>query len=257
MPKHSITIRKLTVSVSAIKSLSPEQRYTYYLFGHVLNEMILLGKSIRFAMPKHNDIRNARLDPELAQALFFLRIASSKVLEAQNCLRQKRVQEVLQKTIFSLLPTGYAMQEKIQSKIKNVPWLSPIRNKLSFHYPLYNDWLHVTTPTETWEDDIVFIGDLDLNIFFNGSEAVCQHWMFGNLDVDPTKAVRPMIEAMLDLLTMMCKFLDAVLNVYLTELLLDGPMEPETVGKIYAEDINTFSMPFWVHNPRACLANKP
>ena len=183
MAKHNITIKELTVPVAAIESMSPEQRYAYYLLGHIFNELIFLQKLITFAMPKHSDIRTVHLDPELAQALFILRIASAKVWEANKCLSKGAAALVLKQTIFPLFPDGRVMLDTLQNKLTKAEWLSHIRNKLSFHYPKIGDWCDVTTPTKTWIDDSILMGELSSNLFYSASESVAQHWMFGRIDM--------------------------------------------------------------------------
>ncbi|SCY13794.1 hypothetical protein [Nitrosospira sp. Nsp13] len=250
MAKHNITIKELTVPVSAIRKLSPHERYAYYLLGHIFNELMYLQKLTSFAMPKHKDTRAVRLGPELAQTLFILRIAASKVWEADICLTKHAVASVLKQTIFPLFPEGRVMLDTLQIKLKKAKWLSHIRNKLSFHYPKMEDWRDVTTPTETWEDDSILMGDLSSNMFYSASESIAQHWMFGRIDMsDPKIGVRPMIEDMADLLSLMCTLLDELLTVFLREIILDGNTEPKQIGKVSAADINSFAIPFWIHNP--------
>ncbi len=79
MTSRSVEMYALTVPLDAIKRLTHERRFAYYLLGHTFNELMCLQKLIAFSLPKHDDHRPARLRPELGQAMFLFRLASGKV----------------------------------------------------------------------------------------------------------------------------------------------------------------------------------
>ncbi|MEO8279752.1 MAG: hypothetical protein ABI564_08680 [Ideonella sp.] len=78
MTNRTVEMYALSVPLTAIKKLSDEQRFAYYLLGHIFNELMCLQKLVGFALPKHDDRRPARLRPELGQAMFLFRLASGK-----------------------------------------------------------------------------------------------------------------------------------------------------------------------------------
>lgn len=82
MTSRSIDIYEIRIPLDAVKKLSDEDRFSYYLLGHIFNELMSLQKIVGFALPKHDDVRPARVRPEHAQAMFLFRIASGKIWEA-------------------------------------------------------------------------------------------------------------------------------------------------------------------------------
>ena len=79
MKNRSVEMYALIVPLDAIKKLSEEQRFAYYLLGHMFNEVMCLQKLVGFALPKHDDVRPARQRPELGQAMFLFRLACGKI----------------------------------------------------------------------------------------------------------------------------------------------------------------------------------
>lgn len=60
MQNRSVGMYALNVPLDFIKKLSDEQRFVYYLLGHIFNELMCLQKLVSFALPKHDDRRPAR-----------------------------------------------------------------------------------------------------------------------------------------------------------------------------------------------------
>lgn len=251
MANRSITVKELKIPISAVSALNEHQRYTYYLLGHIFNELMCLQKIIMFSVPKHGDIRTARLDPEIGQILLFFRLASGKVLEASQLINNGIVSRVLEQIIFPKLSDGSSRLEALNVKLSVAEWLIKIRNKLSFHYPSFGDWKDVTTPNADWIPDLIFMEELSGNVFYSGPENVARYWMFGRINSDdPSKGVTPLIDELIDLLTVMTSFLEDVLSVFIVEVLLNGSEKPRDIGKVSAPDAKSVAIPFWIHMPK-------
>jgi hypothetical protein len=80
---HSIEVSTLTIDATSVLKLTDEERYVYYMVGHIFNELMCLQKLLVFTMPTHDDDRPLRVQPEMAQALFIFRIAAGKIWEAK------------------------------------------------------------------------------------------------------------------------------------------------------------------------------
>ncbi len=50
MQNRSVEMYALGVPLDAIKKLSNEQRFAYYLLGHIFNELMCLQKLVAFAL---------------------------------------------------------------------------------------------------------------------------------------------------------------------------------------------------------------
>lgn len=90
MNTRSGEMYSLTVPLDAVKRLTHERRFAYYLLGHTFNELMCLQKFVAFTLPKHDDSRPARLRPELGQAMFLFRLACGKIWEASKAIRQNK-----------------------------------------------------------------------------------------------------------------------------------------------------------------------
>ena len=241
----------LTVPLGAIKRLSDEQRFAYYLLGHIFNELICLQKLVGFSMPKHDDSRPARLRPELGQAMFLFRLASGKIWEASESIRKtKQLAGTLRKDVLPHMPDGSARLKALNKAISGAAWLSPLRNGMGFHFPTFERWSTHIVPDESWVDDIVFFGDKSGNTYYDAADTVAQAWMFEQYKaVDLKSAVDPLIGQMIELLGMMNSFLEDALATLIAKVVLQGSVKPHAAGKVLAPEFNSVAIPFWTAMP--------
>lgn len=251
MRSRSVEMYSVSVPLEAIKKLSDEQRFVYYLLGHIFNELMCLQKLVSFALPKHNDRRPARLRPELGQAMFLFRIASGKIWEASKAIRKtKEVAKVLREDVLPQMPDGKKRLKDLNIAIDSAAWLSPLRNGLGFHFPTFEHWNGHLIPDETWADDIVFFGDKSGNTYYDAADTVAQAWMFAQYEAaDLRSAVDPLIEQMINLLRVMNSFLEDSLGAFIADVILEGPASQQTEGKVLAPELEGVSVPFWTSMP--------
>ena len=243
-----IEVHQLKVSVSAVRALVPEERYAYYLLGHVFNELMFLQKLLKFALPIHDDERSFRKQPEMAQALFLFRIAAGKVFEAKLAFDNPTMSKVLPGSFLPLKPGLMDRFKELKSRVETAEWLASLRNQHSFHYPKFHQWAKLTEPASDWTDDDIFLGEQCANVFYAGSDALAQQWMFGQLDsANPQKAVEPMISALIVLIGEITGFLQDVLGAFVTQR-LTGEVQPDSfVGTIECPEFESFYIPFWTY----------
>ena len=185
----------LTVPLEAIKKLSDQQRFAYYLLGHIFNELMCLQKIVCFSMPKHDDSRPARLRPELGQAMFLFRLASGKIWEASESIRKnKELATTLREDVLPRMPSGSARLKALNKAVSGAAWLSPLRNGMGFHYPTFERWSSHVVPDVSWVDDVVYLGDKSGNAYYDSAETVAQAWMFEQYGAtDLNDAVDPLV----------------------------------------------------------------
>ena len=252
MPKsRSVEMFTLTVPLGAIKKLSDEQRFAYYLLGHVFNELMCLQKLVGFSLPKHDDNRPARLRPELGQAMFLFRLASGKIWEASESIRKtKELARTLREDVLPHMPDGSARLKALNKAINGAAWLSPLRNSMGFHFPTFERWSTHVVPDESWVDDIVFFGDKSGNTYYDAADTVAQAWMFEQYGaVDLKSAVDLLVGEMIELLRLMNSFLEDVLGTFIAEVILDGSVTRQAAGKVLAPEFNSVAIPFWTAMP--------
>src|SRR4051812_649870 len=97
---------QVRIPLGVIKKLSDEDRFSYYLLGHMFNELMSLQKIVGFALPKHDDQRPARVRPEHAQAMLLFRLASGKIWETVLAINSKTLATTLRSLILPKMGDG-------------------------------------------------------------------------------------------------------------------------------------------------------
>lgn len=252
MTNRSVDIYELRIPLEAIKALSNEDRFSYYLLGHIFNELMSLQKLIGFALPRHEDTRQQRVRPEHAQAMFLFRLASAKIWEASKAIREnKQLAMTLRNTVLPQMTGGEARLKALNAAINGAAWLSPMRNGLGFHFPTFALWESQTIPDDSWVDDYVFLSSQTGNTFYDAADVMAQHWMFSQYGA-PTvpEAVDPLISQMIDLLRTTNTFLEDVLTVFIGTVILKGAGVHRHVGKVLSPQHEKVSIPFWTSMPK-------
>ena len=241
----------LTVPLEAIKKLSDQQRFAYYLLGHIFNELMCLQKIVRFSMPKHDDSRPARLRPELGQAMFLFRLASGKIWEASESIRKnKELATTLREDVLPRMPSGSARLKALNKAVSGAAWLSPLRNGMGFHYPTFERWSSHVVPDVSWVDDVVYLGDKSGNAYYDSAETVAQAWMFEQYGAtDLNDAVDPLVGEMIELLGIMNSFLEDALGTFISDVILEGSVTRQLIGKVLAPEFSNVTIPFWTAMP--------
>ncbi|WP_143541736.1 hypothetical protein [Rhodoferax fermentans] len=247
MASRSVDMYELRVPLDAVKRLSDENRFSYYLLGHIFNELMSLQKIVSFALPKHEDSRPARFRPENGQAMFMFRLASGKIREASKAIRMnKQLASTLHNLILPRMVDGQNRLVKLNAAIDAASWLIPLRNGMVFHFPSFEDWEPHVKPDDSWVDDYVFLGEQSGNTFYDGADSVAQEWMFSQLGhPNLREAVDLLIGQLVELLTEMNTFLEDVLGTFIAEVMLDGKGMQKHVGKVLCTQFDQVSIPFW------------
>lgn len=248
MSSRSVEMREVDIPLHAIQGLSSETRYSYYVLGHIFNELIFLQKLIGFSIPKHDDDRHVRRLPEIGQTMFLCRMASSKIWEAILTLRRDPVNGMMRTLIFPEMEEGSKRFHELGSAINAAPWLKPVRDGIGFHFPTFDKWKEHTTPDDEWDNDRVYVGEQTGNTYYASADAIAQTWMFNQYGAMELKdAVVPLIDQMIDLLKSMNSLLEDMLGVFIGKVLLQGEGVAKTAGKVVAPEHDRISIPFWTY----------
>ncbi|CAM8661897.1 hypothetical protein MCEMSHM24_00740 [Comamonadaceae bacterium] len=248
---RSVEMYALTVPLEAVKKLSNEQRFAYYMLGHMFNELMCLQKLVSFSLPKHDDRRPARLRPELGQAMFLFRLASGKIWEAGKAIRErKQLAVTLHQDVLPRMPNGKQRLKDLNAAINAAQWLSPLRNGIGFHFPTFEHWSRHIIPDESWVDDTVFLSSQSGNTYYDAADTLAQAFMFQQYGVTNLKeAIDPLIGQMIDLLGTTNSFLEDALGIFISEVILDGSVTREPAGTVLAPIFENVSTPFWTAMP--------
>lgn len=250
MTSKAVQMFKIKVPLEAVKRLSSEDRYSYYILGHVFNELMTLQKLFGFSMQKHDDTREVRVVPEWAQTLMLFRMSASKMHEAVLVLHSKQVSDMLSRYVLPKMERGPARLKELNVAVNAASWLATLRNNLGFHYPKYSQWQAYTEPTDDWVDDSLYLSERVGNTFFEGADTIAQHWMFqqyGGGDV--REQIAPMVEQLIDLFGIMTKFLEEAVSLFTAEVLLERRDVRKPMGKVLAPVHDKVSIPFWTWSP--------
>lgn len=247
---NSVEVRQLTLNVDRVLALTSEERYAYYMLGHMFNELMCLQKLLGYALPKHEDRRPMRLEPEMAQAMFLFRLAAGKMWEARVAVTRREMAKTLAQSFQPLNPDAHGRLVDWQRAVAKTGWLNDLRNQHSFHYAEYGAWKSIVHTDVDWLDDRVFMGERSGNTFYAGSDNLAQHWMFGQLDAkSPQAAVDPMIEALISLLGQFNAIVEGLLGAFIEKRLFDPRSAPCKVGAVTSPNFESVEIPFWTYMP--------
>ena len=251
MTARPVDMYQVRIPLKAVKKLSDEDRFSYYLLGHMFNELMSLQKIVGFTLPKHDDLRPARVRPEQAQAMFMFRLASGKIWESVLAIRDKHLAKTLLNLILPRMADGLARLKAVNVAVASAPWLSPLRNGMGFHAPGFDDWKAHIVPDESWVDDVVFMGKQSGKTFYDAADTVAQAWMFSQYGVDEVRdAMDPLINQMIELIGLVVTFLEDCLTIFIGAVLLDGAPPREHIGKVLSPQHDKVFVPFWTAMPQ-------
>ncbi len=251
MTARSLEILEVRIPLDSIQALSPRQRYSYYLLGHIYNEMMALQKIVGFALPKHDDVRPARRNAEIAQALFLFRMAASKIYEAQAAINRREVQDTLGELVFAHKPELRESLRSLNKAVGSAEWLSRMRNGMGFHYPKFSDWEPYTTPDANWVDDVIYTGEQSGNTFFDSSATVAMQWMFAEYrGYEAAESVDLLISEIIQLIKQINAFSNLMSAEIVVRMLPEGGSTLK--AKVVAPEHDKVSLPYWTY-----LKSKP
>lgn len=244
MAKNFIEVTEGRIPLAAIKALTPEQRFTYYLLGLIYNETLLLRKVIVYSLSGRGDERVFRVEPEFSQTFFFFRIACSKVHEARLALELPQVKAVLL-SLYSSWPEGKLEQREVGRMLASAKWLPTLRKRIGFHYPNFHQWRELTTPTAEWGDEIIWSGEHASNQFVYGAESLSRAWMFGDgVGATGQERMESRTDEMVGIVSAMNDFITHAIDQFIFQRLPGGTSK--SLGKVSATPMRAVRMPFWV-----------
>jgi hypothetical protein len=253
---NSVDVLEIRLPIDKVRALTEEQRYTYYLLGFIYNELMCLRKLIAFTLQQvQSDKRPVRANPEWSQTLMLFRIACAKAWEAHLKLTSREIAAVLRTDIFLDWTEGRQTLKELNKVFTAAGWLAQLRNNLGFHYPTMAEWKPYTTPAENWVDDLIYAGPETGNVFYDASESVAKHHMFGHVDGSTLDQVKLMVDQMIDLLGRMTSFVEESLGRFVIAHFIEA-LPDKPIHKISARGYLDQRIPFWLEMSKAKARKK-
>lgn len=255
--KQALEVSRLRIPMAKVSALDAHERYAYYMLGHFFNELMFLQKLLKFAIPTHDDSRPLRQQPEMGQTMFIFRLAAGKLFEAKLALNEKVLSAVLRRSFLPLVADADTRLKEFKRSTDKAKWLAGLRNEHSFHYPTYEQWSAIVEPADDWADDDIFMATQvqSGNVFYAGSDALAQHWMFGRENgSSPREAVVRMIDALIDFLGRFNSLVEDVLGAFIVARLIPPGTRALTVGSVVSPKFESVQLPFWTSMPKAKAA---
>lgn len=163
-------VRRLHLSATALKSLTPEQRYVFALASHVFNELMLLMKWVDMSrMPPGTT--GPREDAAVGVSMFLIRLLASKLYEGlhSDALRRESTDSTLRTDYFRHVDGLEQQWDKALGLHDDLKWLGWIRNKGGFHYMRPTQWVpHLTD--DMCEEAYVYVGRRYADTYFHWTE---------------------------------------------------------------------------------------
>lgn len=244
MSNKSVKIWQLKIPLKRIAAFTSHQRYAYYMLGHIFNEMMTLQKIVGFAIPKHDDVRPARRNAEVAQLFFLFRLTASKIYEVRKIINSSEFANGLNELVFTEEPHLRQDLKALNRAISGAVWLGRMRNGMGFHYPGFREWEVHTTPDSNWVDDSIYFGEESGNVFYDASASVAMHWMFDEYrDVSPPEAVGQLADELIQLIKEVNRFTENALKPIIMKL--TAGCEVESQGTLLAPKHDKVGLPYW------------
>jgi hypothetical protein len=246
-----ISIEKVTISLHDVQNFTPSQRHIYYLFGLMVNEFRTLQLLLIAAQPNSGDQRVFRLNAELSHVWFFLRIAISKIFEAEIALRS--IKKDL-KTEFFFDEAAFAELGNLLKQLNASKWLGKIRNQLAFHYPEPDKWRAIEKPNSSnWTNDEIYLSESSSRMFYQGSDHLLISAMLELVEpslsvANTAKAVDTILGKTSDWVKEFCDLLDQAMARFLVAKIAD--LNSTEIGTVLASDIKSIRLPYWYFNAK-------
>lgn len=250
---EGLTVQVVRVPISAVKALTPKDRYAYYLLGHMFNELMFLQKLLIVTMRQSEKPTPPELCAGNAQALIVFRIAAGKLWEAWQVMTSSELSHSLRESFLPLIEGSKERWKELSKTVSEQPYLKDLRNKQSFHYPRFREWEELLEPRDDWADDLVFASAESGNLFFDGAESYAQEWMFSQdrrASRSTSERVDQLLGGLVTLMTTFTRFVEEILSAFVHERLMGGSMKAESLISVAAPPFSALAFPYWTLMPK-------
>lgn len=242
--RKPLTIRKLTLSIAALRKLPKEQRSAILLLGLFLNEANWLRKLLVMATMSMGD------NPD-GQANFALTVQLATTLAGKIYEGLKKVRAGdLAKTIHTVpFPDGLKTLQKEINRAMKTPTITKIRNTYSFHYPASLDFIKLASIDDA--DSVLYVTESAYNgdVFSHLSSLAALEPL---LAMDDTADWRNGLTSIWNEITkisgLYCQFLSETLALLMSHW-LSGEIASETTIEPHAPEIHNIPLRFFAHAP--------
>jgi hypothetical protein len=247
-----IQVGRVRIPKDRVLALAHQERYVFYLLGHVFNELSMLRKFIAFAFNQVEQEKNFLNEPDVAQAMFLFKLAAMKLVEFRNAITRHDASHTIRTSYFSLREDLEGRLVAVQRDIGRAGWIGLIRKSQAAHYPSFADWQEVTRAQEPWSDDIIYLGTQTGNTFFASAEVTANAAILQSTGSDSTfQALLNLVDIGLPLLVRTSDVVQEMLDVYVNTKLMTPEDRIESIGFVTnPPNFLDVRLPFWTLMPK-------
>jgi hypothetical protein len=211
-------IYRCAVPKKKLAALPDVERRFFLMIGHLANELTILNKLFFWAC-KYDEDKGPREQAGITQPMLIGKIFVGKLYEGWNVLQKAYHGSKLSKEYDSLLTSEAkdALDSLKRYFSTNENLIDKVRNSFAFHYPtkpekqqLIEKVFDETPETEQWE---VLLGEKYANTLYYTSEMVLGRTMLQDIDSDPNKAMKRLMEETIKVFRLFRDFIDGCMQV--------------------------------------------
>lgn len=239
-----LTIHKLTLSITALRNLPPEQRSTILLLGLFLNEANWLRKLLVMATMSMGDRpdgqANFALTVQLATTL------AGKIHEGLNKVRSGNLAKSINTVPF---PDGLKALRKDLNRALATPTIKNIRNGYSFHYPTSLDFTKLASIDDA--DSLLYMTESAYNgdVFSHlSSLAALEPLLAMDTAADWRSSLVSVWNEITKVSGLYCSFLSETLGLLLNQWMA-GKITSDTLIEPHVPEIHEIPLRFFAHAP--------
>lgn len=197
-------LTKANFSKTQLNQLSEEEKIFFVQLTHLLDELMILAKCVKFASNPMKVKQEAERTAQYTQALFFIKILAGKIYEGWKMLQTSYLSSKLSQKYDKMLsvPASESIKELKKYFAKNNR-IREIRNKYAFHYDRkkIEDQLNHITQDETLS---MLISEHQGNSLFAFSDIIINSAILNSINPnDQQKAMDALFE---EVILKVCKW---------------------------------------------------
>jgi hypothetical protein len=216
-------LTRLILDPEKIARLSVEQRFTFFLMGHMFNEIMSLQKLVYRTMAQEDEPITAKIEGSVATSTMLIRLLAGKLMEAGDRLNSAPVGPTLVADYFDLVPNCRDKLRVINRRLSQSPWFRALRNGHTFHYPGLPEWSDALA-AGPFDALAIYIGDFTGNSLMYAADLLANSSMSRLVNAtDPMAGLQALMDEVVGVAGLLGEFLQECAALYADRYLLrDG-----------------------------------
>jgi hypothetical protein len=238
-------LKRVVVPHGIVSRLTPEEKYSLYLLGHIFNETMALMRLAKISeCHPYESATDAQKAGAVFNTTFFCRLLAGKLYEAQQSLNSKVLRDFLTAQCFPHIEDeeGQALLKAFNKSASGCKWLNEARNGHAMHYPTFKQCEGALGFLGENKTSFEFVhGPVDGQTLYQSSDILAGLAFF--LEVDSSNWLNGATTMMQDLGEVagnLCDFLQRVIGAFVEEAGESGRNYKE---KVKIKNIRSFSIP--------------